>query len=318
MITFLQLKEKLNNEFVALCLFGNDSWVKRKSLAVVKQVYDVTDDGFAVDNLDNPSVEDIVYSCMTPSMTSDKKLVVVTNFQFPQGRKQQEGKKRLADLFGAKDADYCVVFDTDTVKTLDGVSGVEFVDCNRLDSGVVVKWITAYCARQGVPTDRAAAQKIADYCLCDMSRISTETQKLVDYGKVDVDSVEMLVHKDAEYAVYDLGKLIASKNVQRAMSAYKGLLAQGEENRALFGLLYNFYRRVYYVKTSAALSEDKIAECLGVKRGAIGFAKDVASKYKPMQLRRALSAFNQADQALKAFLDEDEVMTTLVFKLATL
>lgn len=318
MITFLQLKEKLNNEFVALCLFGNDSWVKRKSLATVKQVYDVTDDGFAVDNLDNPTIEDIVYSCMTPSMTSDKKVVVVTNFQFSQGRKQQDGKKRLAELFDVKNADYCVVFDTETTKTLDGVGGVEFVDCNRLDSSTVVKWITAYCRRQGVDIDRIAAQKIADYCLCDMSRIATETQKLVDYGKADVESVELLVHKDTEYAVYDLGKLIASKNVQRAMSAYKGLLAQGEENRALFGLLYNFYRRVYYVKTSGALGEDKIAECLGVKRGAIGFAKDVAAKYKPMQLRRALSAFNQADQALKAFLDEDEVMTTLVFKLATL
>lgn len=317
-ISFLQLREKLNNSFTALALLGNDSWIKQKTLATVKQVYEVEDDGFSVDNLDAPTVDEIQYSCLTPSLVGGKKLVVVTNFSFPQGKQQQEWKKKLGTLFRQTDADYCVVFVSDNAKLMDGVECVETVDCNRLDTNNVVKWVVAFAKRQGLLCDVAAAKKLAEYCLCDMSRVATETQKLVDYGTLDEQSVELLVHKDVEYAVYDLSKLISQKNVTKALSSYKGLLAQGEENRALFGLLYNFYRRVYYVKTSTELSQDQIAEGLGVKRGAISFAKEVAAKYKPMQLKRALSAFVQADAKLKAFEDEDEVMTALVFKLCTI
>ena len=317
-IGFLELREKLNNGYAALALFGNDGWVKRRAMESVRQVYDVKDDGFGIERLDAPSVDDIVYAASMPNMLGGKKVIFVYNFAFPQGRAQQEGKRKLSTLFKADNPTFCVVFDVDSLKTLDGVEGVEPVDCNKLDGASVVRWVVAYAKRQGVEVDRAAAQKLAEYCLCDMSRVATEAQKLVDYGKFDVTAVEMLVHKDMEYAVYDLSKLIAQKNVQRAMASYKGLLAQGEENRALFGLLYNFYRRVYYVKTSTELTEEQIAECLGVKRGAIGFAKDVAAKYKPMQLKRALSVFVDADAKLKAFVDEDEVMTALVFKLATI
>ena len=318
MIKFLELREKLNNGFSALALFGNDGWVKRRATDSVKQVYEVDDDGFGIERLDSPTVDDIAYSAAMPNMLGGKKVIFVYGFAFPQGRAQQEAKRKLSELFKGKNADFCVVFDIDNLKQLDGVDGVEFVDCNKLDGNSVVKWITAYAKRQGVEADRVAAQKLSEYCLCDMSRVATETQKLVDYGKFDDTAVELLVHKDTEYAVYDLSKLIAQKNVQRAMASYKGLLAQGEENRSLFGLLYNFYRRVYYVKTSTELTEEQIAECLGVKKGAIGFAKDVAAKYKPMQLKRALSVFVDADAKLKAFVDEDEVMTALVFKLATI
>lgn len=319
MIKFLELREKLNDSFVALCLFGNDGWVKQRALSSVRQVYGVeADDGMSFDTLDAPTTDDIVYACMSGSLFGGKKVVFVRGFVMPQGKQMQEVKRKLSKLFTQDDADYCVVFDLDNAKTLDGVDGVEFVDCNKLDWAGIGKWITAYCRKQGVDADPIAVRKLAEYCLCDMSRVATETQKLIDYGKFDSESVDMLVHKDVEYAVYDLSKLIASGNVQRAMASYKGLLAQGEDNRALFGLLYNFYRRVYYVKTSTELAEDKIAECLGVKRGAIMFAKDVAARYKPMQLKRALSAFVEADGKLKAFLDEDEVMTWLVFRLATL
>lgn len=317
MIKFLELREKLNNSFVGLCLFGNDGWVKQRALSTVKQWLG-TDEEVSTDMLESPQIADIEYACMSGSLFGGKKLVVVNGFVFPQGKQTQEIKRRLSRLLTASDVDYVVVFDTEVAKTFDGVDGIELVDCNKLDAAGVTKWIAAYCRKQGVDVDPIAARKIAEYCLCDMARVSTETQKLIDYGKADVAAVDLLVHKDVEYAVYDLGKIIASGNVQRALAAYKGLLAQGEDNRALFGLLYNFYRRVYYVKTSTELSEDKVAECLGVKRGAIMFAKDVAAKYKPMQLKRALSAFVAADAKLKAFLDEDEVMTQLVFTLATL
>lgn len=311
------MREQLKSrDYPCLCLYGNDNWVRRKAVSNVCDALNVPIDGFSVDFLDNPTVEDIRLACMTPALFCEKKVVVCENFTFPAGPKAQTVKKDLSALIARYDGSFCLVFVTDTDKGFD-IDGIEKVNCNKLDKDSICKWIMSYGKRQQVAIDRLVADKLAQYCLNDMSRVAIETQKLIDYGEVSLDSIEQLVHKDAEYVVYDLSQVIANKNVSRALELYKGLVSRGEEPRALFGLLYNFYRRAYYVKTSSGDSAD-IAALLNVKVGAIEFAKEAAARYKPMQLKCALELFEQADNKLKSFLDENEVMTILIMQLVAL
>lgn len=319
MIKFLDVKNRLQTErYAALCLFGNDSWVKRRALDNVCQAYRVEDDGFGVDRLESPSWEDITLACLTPSMFSPVKLVVCDGFVLPDApARLADFKKRLADLLRQSDGSFCLVFLADSDKQFAGIDGLETVDCNRLDKSDVVKWIIAFAKRQGVTVDAVCAERIAAYCLADMSRVAVETQKLIDYGNVTLEAIDALVHRDAEYAIYDLSSAVAAKNAAKAMEIYRGLVARGEDPRALFGLIYNFYRRVYYVKTSG-FSGEEIASYLGVKPGAVNFARETASRYKPMQLKRALDCLSQADARLKAFVDENEVMNILILQLISL
>lgn len=323
MIRFLDLREKLkNNDYAALCIYGNDGWLKRKSIANVCEVYGVTDDGFSVDNLgsssERPTIEQINLACLTPSMFCAKKVVVCNNFAFPEGStKLAEAKRQLSELIKQADGSFCLIFVADDCKHFQDVAGMETVNCNHLDKESVIKWIIAFAKRQGVAIDRFSADKIATYCLLDMSRVAVETQKLVDYGEITAESIDMLVHKDAEYAVYDLSDAIAKKDARRAIELYRALIARGEDSRALFGLIYNFYRRVYYVKTSA-FSAEETANYLGVKVGSISFARMTAERYKPMQLKRALELLSTADERLKAFVDENEVMNLLIMQLVAL
>lgn len=319
MITFLGMREQLKSrQFNALCLYGNDDWVKRKGVANVCEAYGIVDDGFSVDRLDNPTVEDIRLSCLTPSMFCAKKLVLCENFAMPDsGAKLNDVKRQLTELIKMGDGSFCLVIVADTDKNLATVEGLEMVCCNRLDKESVIKWIIAFCKRSNVEVDRLSADRLATYCLLDMSRVAVETQKLIDYGSVSIEAIDALVHKDAEYAVYDLSGAIADKNAQRALEIFRGLIARGEDARALFALLYNFYRRVYYVKTSS-FNSDELAEFLGVKVGAVNFAKETANRYKPMQLKRALDCLARADAQLKAFVDEYEVMNLLIMQLVAL
>ncbi|MCH5153147.1 MAG: DNA polymerase III subunit delta [Clostridiales bacterium] len=319
MLKFLELREKLKtSEFNALCLYGNDAWLKRKSVANVCEAYGIVDDGFSVDKLVAPTVEDIRLACFTPSMFSAKKLVVCEDFLWPEGNaKVAEIKRHLSETVAQCDGSFCLLFVSDSDKNFTDISGMETVNCNRLDKASIVKWITSYCKRNGVTVDALCADRIATYCLLDMSRVEVETQKLIDYGDISVESIDMLVHKDTEYAVYDLSGAIADKNANRATEIYRGLIARGEEARALFALIYNFYRRVYYVKTSTFTNEE-MANYLGVKAGAISFAKDTANRYKPMQLKRALDYLSLADERIKAFVDENEVMQILIMQLISL
>lgn len=319
MIKFLEMREKLKaTHYAALCIYGNDAWLKRKSIANVCDAYGIVDDGFSVDRLESPTLESIRFACFTPSMFCSTKLVVCENFVFSEGpSKLADTKKQIADIIRQSDGSFCLVFVSDTDKHFADISGMETVDCNRLDKGNVVRWIVAYGKQNKVAIDNISADRIATYCLLDMARVSIETQKLIDYGSVSIEAIDALVHKDAEYAVYDLSSAIAAKNAARALEIYRGLVARGEDNRALFALIYNFYRRVYYVKTSS-LEPAALATALGVKQGAVSFARDTAAKYKAMQLKRALDYLAQADERLKAFVDEGEVMNILIMQLVAL
>ena len=335
MIKFLELKEKLpSTDCAALCLFGNDSWVKRRALANVCESYGVADDGFGVDRPESSTLEELSLACFTPSMFNPKKLVVCEQPFFPEKKEDAFGdkakaenkrvaertaelKEGLAKLLAQADGSFCLVFLADSDKNFVGLQGLETVDCNKLDKQSIIKWIVSLGRRKHVAIDNLCADRIASYCLQDMSRVAVETQKLIDYGEVTLESIEMLVHKDAEYAIFDLSGAIANKNASRAMEIYRGLVARGEEPRALFALIYNFYRRVYYVKTSS-FSTEEIAAYLGVKPASVGFARETAERYKPMQLKRALDFLALADARLKAFVDENEVMNILIMQLISL
>jgi len=317
-ITFLNLRENLKtNQYAALCLCGADRWVQRRSLEYVCEAFGVVDDGFGVDHLENASYKDIELACLTPSMFSEKKLVVVENFVFPQGKTGADMVSDLSSLIKRCDGSYCVVFESEQPVGFDKINGLELVNCDKLDSYSVVKWIVAFGKRQGVEISNTCARKISDYCLQDMSRVASETQKLLDYGEVTPESVDLLVHKDTEYILFDLSKHIANKNAAAAIDLYKGLIASGEDARALYGLLYNFYRRAYYAKTTD-MSNDQLASLLSVKPFAVQRAKEIAERYKPMQLKRILNYFDAADKKLKAFLDETETMITLIMQIVSL
>ena len=319
MIKFLDLREKLkSNVYDALCVFGNDGWLKKRAVENVCAAYGIVDDGFGVDRLENPTLDDLSMACLTPSMFCDKRLIVCEDFLLPDsGAKLNEAKNKLSELLKQADGSFCLLILAESDKGFKEIAGMETVDCNRLDKSSTVKWIETYCKRQGVTVDRLCADRIASYCLMDMARIAVETQKLIDYGQIDLDSIDLLVHRDAEYVVYDLSGAIADKNAERALTLYRGLIARGEDARALFALLYNFYRRVYYVKTSD-YGNDEIAAYLGVKSGAVNFAKETAGRYKPMQLKRALDYLALADDRLKAFVDDNEVMNVLIMQLISL
>lgn len=316
MIGFLDVKGKLGSgEVKALCLFGNDRWVIRRTVQNVRAFYSATDE-FSADVLTQPTVGDIEAACLTPSMFCPTKVVVVQDFVLAPGNKGEEAKNKLSRLISACDGTYFLIIIADDYKPFASL-GAEIVDCNRQDKAIVIKWIVATCRRAGMEVDRLSADKLATYCLCDMARVESETQKLIDFGKLDIDSVESMVTKDAEYAVFDLSDAISSKNAAKALDIYKTLRSGGEEARFLFSLLYGTYRRMYYVKTSDFSSEE-IAKFLGVKPGAVRFAKETAAKYKPMQLKRALDCFGVAEQKLKAFVNDDEVLTMLILQLTAI
>ena len=307
----------MQSRLPALCLCGNDRWLQRKAIATICDVYGIQNDGFCVDSLDNPTYKEVELACCTPSMFCPTKLVVVENFTFPQGKQQAEVVSDLSRLISQCDGSFCLVFLAEAITGFDKIDKLTPVNCDKLDSASVSKWIIAFGKRQGVEISPACARKIGEYCLQDMARVATETQKLIDYGSVTVESVENLVHKDTEYVVFNLSRMISAKNAQGALDLYKGLVASGEDARGLFALLYATFRRAYYVKIGN-YTNDELCQMLAAKPYTVEKARELANLYKPMQLKRMLDCFENADVKIKSFLDENETMTTLILQLVSM
>lgn len=313
MTNFINLKNTLKSRLPCFCLYGNDRWLQRRAVENICQAYGI-DAAYGTERPEPQTYGKIEECCCTPALFGGTKLVLCENFVFPQGKQGLEVTSNLGRLLDSCDGSFCLVFVSPSAEGFDKVRNVELVCCDKLDYTSVTKWIVAYAKKQGVAVDMFCARKICEYCLGDMSRVETETQKLLDYGHVTTEAVEALVHKDVEYVVFNLTKTIASRNAGAALELYRGLVAAGEQPRGLFGLMYNFYRRAYYVKITQA-STEQLAQMLLVKPFAVDRAKETAAKYKPMQLKRMLDNFSQADLLLRSFADEDEVMTTLIMRL---
>lgn len=321
MVDFINLKNSLSAcRYSVWVIFGNDAWVRAKAVENITATLDIGYPELNKTVIENGKDTDELFNiCNTAPFMADKRLVVADNFVLPQGKKWSDFKQRLERQAIMSDSTCCLIFVCPDFSELVNVKGVEAVDCNRLSERDVSKWITAYCKKAGKQIADSTAQKLAKFCLNDMARVSTEIAKLCDYAKEEINSqdIDQLVHKDAEYAVFDIGKEIANRNAGKALDMLTALTARGEDARSLFGVLYNYYRRLYYIRTTK-YDNQQLANMLNVKEGAIRFAKGVAEKYKPMQLRQALKFFLQADNRLKEYYNENEILRTLILQLSEL
>ena len=130
MLKFLELNAQLKKQsYPALCLFGNDEWVKHRALGYVFDSCGVSQNDFAVDTLDAPSVDDIQTSCLTQSIFGDKRVVVCENFAFAKNantetNKVKEAKAQLTKLIESCDGSFCLVFVVNEQNIFSGVRGL--------------------------------------------------------------------------------------------------------------------------------------------------------------------------------------------------
>ncbi len=319
MTEFLQLKQKVNSQFSPLWILkGNDEWVKCRAIEYITNSLDIQYEDMNIHHVEGGKIDDLMMTCNTLPFFSEQKIVIVHSLEYGKDKTLARTVESLNDYIASSDNSCCLVLIGDGSKTLDKVAG-EVVNCNRLSDNDVAKWVIATATNNQRTIERNTAIKLSRYCLADMARVSSELDKLCVHAKdtIDDDMVELLVVKDTEYLIFDLAKIIAKKNTAVALDMLTKLMRQGNDARMLFGMMYNYYRRMYYIRISRC-DRDTLATQLGVKSGAIGFVKDVADKYKPRQLLDALALFAEADAKIKNFANEQDTMQLLVLQLVAL
>lgn len=125
---------------------------------------------------------------------------------------------------------------------------ISYFDCNKTDRETVAKWCYFTFRRAGVSASAEACEAIADYCLCDMARVSKEVEKLIEWNEegalLTKAAVDDLVYKDADYRVWQMTSAIAAKNFGAFAEICSDLTGKGYDVNAVAVSLINYFKNL--------------------------------------------------------------------------
>ena len=233
-------------------------------------------------------------------MLGDKRLIIVDEF-YPT---ENECKKHLQGyLDNPQPTSILLIRNNKQSDSLSALNGLCSVQLNKPESIDATDEIIAQALSKGKNITNRAALKLSAYCLNDMTRISGEINKLVDFvgdkNEIDVDDVAEIVSADTEYKLYEMTDAISVKNTEKAMEIINDLLDKNESLQRLYVSVYNYFRRLFFVAISNE-SDGELAKKFGVKEFAIKKTKERAKYFKKTALKDVIVYISENDGAFKS------------------
>ncbi len=293
------LKTNICNNYL---LFGADEFLLNKSVELIFNalhinVADMNYQKFLGENLD---YADVVKALETMPVFDEKKLVVVylniktstTNLnQLSAYLKNPNPQSVLILVVGDNIADVMSI-----------ESKFEKVDCNRLTEEVVNKFVLSELKKSNTNITASALKTLNEYCVYDLTKIVNEVTKLVSYVSdkklIEEKDVKNLVNKTVEFQIYELTENLAKKNKNRVFEILDTLKAKKDVYRTIMPLIYNHFRRLFYVAVSKE-AKSELGIMLGVKDYAITVAYKQSKMFTKLQLKNILDCMEQLDYELK-------------------
>ncbi len=319
-LKYLEFKNGIDagQEYAVYLFEGEDAFFRERGLSLLKSKF-VSNPELNLVNLGADSeVGEIISSLEGYPFMSLKRMTVLREF-YP---KQEQLKKGLADyLENPFSSSILVIINQKPCEQLKKFGSVCVVDCSKADVSLLIKWIKAECTSSNVSIDGETAKLLSEYCQCDMTRIKTETQKLIDYvgndKEIKKQDVENLVSKDIEYKIYELTEQIGKKNFDKALLIIKDMLVKGEMASRLLSYIYNYFRRLLHISISS-MSEQEMAKVFGVKEYAITKMKTQSAMFKKRALKSAVDMLSDADYKIKSGkCDAGDFAYLTIFKIMT-
>lgn len=319
-LKYLDFKNGLNagQEYAIYLFEGEDAFFRESGVSLLKNKF-VSNPELNLVNLPAESdVSEIISSLEGYPFMSQKRMTIIREF-YP---KKAQLKNGLASyLENPFLSSVLVIINQKPCEELNKFDSVCTVDCSKADVSLIIRWIKAECSYQEVSIDGETAKLLSEYCLSDMTRIKTETNKLIDYvgsGKtITKQDVENLVAKDLEYKIYELTEQIGKKNFDSALLIIKDMLGKGEQATRLLSYIYNYFRRLLHVAISS-MEGQELAKAFGVKEYAVTKMKSQSAMFKKRALKSAVDMLSDADYKIKSGLcDAEDFAYLTIFKIMT-
>ena len=268
----------------AFLLQGDDAYFLSHAEDMIKSAFlnlpELNFSTFEGESLKGAQTEKLVNALSAFPFMAEKRVIKVTEY-YPS---EVDFERYLKPLF----ADFpptavLIIVNTQSKKgvaDLKRKSGISYVDCNKVDEEQVARWIFVTLKRGGVQADSSLCVSIARWCLCNMSRVSIEVEKILIYkggsGRLSEEEAEELVYKDADYRIYEMTNAVAAKNYARFMQAAKELTSRGMDEISVLNSLFSYLRNIVTAATFRG-SDAELAKILGMKEYGVKRSREQAS-----------------------------------------
>lgn len=183
------------------------------------------------------------------------------------------------------------------------------IDCNKKEVATVSSWIKALLKSAGKDISQDTAQKFAEYCGRDMTRIKTEINKLKNYcdNTVTDTDIENIVSKDTEYEIYMFSNFVIKGNAQAAYQMAEDFSLKGSSGQVtvFISMLYKQFRRMLYSK-DLKLSEQAVGKILGIKPYAIKMLRKDCANFSIDSIIKCLNYIADTEYKIKSGLVDAE------------
>ncbi|MDE6690441.1 MAG: hypothetical protein K2K04_00565, partial [Clostridia bacterium] len=182
---FTQLKDDIKEGARSIYLIeGDDAYFRQKAEEQLKaaflQMPELNFSSFDGGQYKGANLSEITSALSAYPFMAEKRLVKISDF-YPT---ESDWEKYLKPVFeNFPETTVLLIVNTQSKKGIDlkRKKCITYIDCNKSDRETVAKWAYLTMKRAGVSSTVEACEAVADYCLCDMARVSKEVEKLIEY-----------------------------------------------------------------------------------------------------------------------------------------
>ncbi len=303
---FTQLKDDIKEGAKPVYLIeGDDAYFRSKAEEQIKSAFlempELNFTTFDGAQYKGASLTDITSALSAFPFMAEKRIVKITDFYPTEG----DYEKYIKPVFeNFPETTIAIIVNTQGKKGVDlkRKKCVTYIDCNKADRETVAKWAYLTMKRAGVSSSVEACEAVADYCLCDMARVSKEVEKLIEYGReggVNKAVVDELVYKDADYRVYQMTGAIARRDFGGFSEICYDLLNKGFDENMVIGSLLNYFKNLLTV-LSSDMSDRELASSLKMTDYVLGKTKQQARAVGEQKLISYINALYSLSSLFKS------------------
>ncbi len=184
----------------------------------------------------------------------------------------------------------------------------EVFESKKLYDNQVPQWIGSYVQSQNRSIDPQASMLLAEYLGSDLSRITTELDKLQLHvesgGVIDSKIIQEYVGISKDYNVFELQKALGDRDSVKAFRIIKYFDENPKSNPLVLvlGNLYSYFTKLLLFKENSGKRDQEILSAMGMSPRAFGFLKEyriAAANYSFPQLQNVIRLLAEADRKSK-------------------
>ena len=301
--------------------YGDDRYLVQRGIEMLKERFlkepDFNFNIFDCSKLNGEGLLNLVSALKSYPFFSEKRIILAEGLNLTE----KDYKNYLENYFNEPfSSTILIITESESAKKFDlkKLRTVTNVDCNRGESATIIKWIYTEFKRAGIEADAEAIELMCDYTLCSMTRLITETVKLIDYSKgnkIDIDTVKKLVSKDSEYQLYEMTNEVAKGNFKNAMLILEDLKNKGINNQILLIKLFSYFRNLFHISVSKKTNKE-LSEIFKVKEYAVKMMRLQAAAFSKKNLRLIVTELSMLDAKSKSGrINIDDALQLSVFNI---